>query len=812
MTNPGAYKPILARFPNLSTGPVRRTVQENLHAKKKAVMLNAPFEDAGPFYTPSHMSKWFTHKQLNAVESLFRQCEVKLKDEHEHYLVRKAALDKKRQLKSHSSMPVDDASVTTNGGDDASTTSGLGSYKLPPANKKQQEGDAYDSNSDSDVSGSFDGNDEEGESVDVLEDNEDEYNDDVTYPPVLKPPEVPLLAIYDTTLKSPLPPCCMNETCKAFSKTHKAPAVVPAWVQKEWDEAEAAKLAALYGVVGEPAEESSEEEDEGEHIDFDSELDFGPNKVTVRYMASLLAAVGEDMPSKQMKKLTKTLDPESTGGIKYIDFIAWLYSLKLSRRKWGGRICITDDAPLPRCCNNPACKAHLQRPTAADDDEEEERQHHIMWSVFTRHDADGSGELGIDEVRQIFEEHSIPFDEEKLSVTFAKYDLDGSMCLEFEEFCSLMEDLDAASQIVAKRTDAYALPEHMREWFGKQKLEDLKTQFGIFDDSGDGNISAQELRAVLRSLGTELSHEQVVEIIDTIDADKSGEIEFPEFVSLMRKIERGEIDVGDSALTQAVMGSKVIIRFTNEVNDLIENPIKGISIKKLKKPIKPPTAEVYIDGPVGTPYEGYCQVILVSIPDDYPFSAPAIKFKHRILHINVSMMLDGSCSIPQIASLWDGGWDLRMLLGYVQALLKTPDTRLLPVALREQYKLNGLPADFDNDYGVEDAEMDAKQREKTTARDMRKMDAETEAAGFVNPYKLPKQPYSDVVQPLLSRPEDDLRFGGGKQSKQSFLHRATELYFERPAKFKAIAEDFARRECKPININGQVEDDAIIFA
>jgi hypothetical protein len=116
-----------------------------------------------------------------------------------------------------------------------------------------------------------------------------------------------------------------------------------------------------------------------------------------------------------------------------------------------------------------------------------------------------------------------------------------------------MEDLDAASQIVKKRTDAYALPEHMKEWFGPSKLEDLKTQFGIFDDSGDGNISAQELRAVLRSLGTELSHEQVVEIIDMIDADKSGEIEFPEFVSLMRKIEKGEIDIGDSALTQAIM-------------------------------------------------------------------------------------------------------------------------------------------------------------------------------------------------------------------------------------------------------------------
>ena len=118
--------------------------------------------------------------------------------------------------------------------------------------------------------------------------------------------------------------------------------------------------------------------------------------------------------------------------------------------------------------------------------------------------------------------------------------------LEFEEFCSLMDDLDAKNQIVQKRKDAYALPEHMQGWFGPVKLEDFKTQFGMFDDNGDGTVDGNELRAVLRALGTELSHDQVAELIETIDSDKSGVIEFPEFVTLMRKIERGEVDVGDS--------------------------------------------------------------------------------------------------------------------------------------------------------------------------------------------------------------------------------------------------------------------------
>jgi Ca2+-binding EF-hand superfamily protein len=397
--------------------------------------------------------------------------------------------------------------------------------------------------------------DEEEDETDTLaaESNEiTDFNDDETFlsqktSKSAKSESTAPLLVFDFILKPPLPPCCISEACLAYDVTHLTPTEIPYWIQESWDKAEAEKLAGLYGGSGEQAAaESEDEEDEGDHIDFDKELDFGPNKMSARYLPKLLEACGEDMTSKETKRLARHLDTDKSGGITFLSFIAWMYRLKLSRKNWGGRICITDDAPLPRCCSNPACKAHLERPTAADDDEEEEKQHHIMWSVFARHDDDGSGELSLDEVRAIMEDHGIQFDEHKLVTTFDKYDLDHSHMLEFEEFCSLMDDLDAKNQIVQKRRDAYALPDHMQGWFGPVKLEDFKTQFGMFDDNGDGTVDGNELRAVLRALGTELSHDQVVELIATIDNDKSGVIEFPEFITLMRKIERGEIDVGDS--------------------------------------------------------------------------------------------------------------------------------------------------------------------------------------------------------------------------------------------------------------------------
>jgi calmodulin len=183
------------------------------------------------------------------------------------------------------------------------------------------------------------------------------------------------------------------------------------------------------------------------------------------------------------------------------------------------------------------------RPAASDHDDEEERQHHILWSVFRRHDADDSGSIEMDEVRVILADYGIVGDEEKLTNTFKKYDIDNSWSLEFEEFTLLMNDLDATNQIVQKRTTTYELPAHMKNWFPQSKLDEFLVHFGMFDDNGDGTVDVNELREVLRVLGADMPVDQVQEIVEMIDHDRSGVVEYSEFISLMRKIETGEIDV-----------------------------------------------------------------------------------------------------------------------------------------------------------------------------------------------------------------------------------------------------------------------------
>lgn len=84
----------------------------------------------------------------------------------------------------------------------------------------------------------------------------------------------------------------------------------------------------------------------------------------------------------------------------------------------------------------------------------------------------------------------------------------------------------------------------------------------------------------------------------------------------------------------------------------------------------------------------------------------------------------------------------------------------------------------------------------------------TEETGLVNLYKLEKP----VFPCIKSDPNHDLRTGGNR-STVTFASRALELYFERPAKFKALATDFCRIGCKKLGDKGVgVDEDAVIIA
>lgn len=71
-----------------------------------------------------------------------------------------------------------------------------------------------------------------------------------------------------------------------------------------------------------------------------------------------------------------------------------------------------------------------------------------------------------------------------------------------------------------------------------ERLAEFREAFALFDRNGDGKISSAELGTVMRSLGANPTQSELADMINEVDEDGNGTIDFAEFASMMhRKME-----------------------------------------------------------------------------------------------------------------------------------------------------------------------------------------------------------------------------------------------------------------------------------
>lgn len=61
----------------------------------------------------------------------------------------------------------------------------------------------------------------------------------------------------------------------------------------------------------------------------------------------------------------------------------------------------------------------------------------------------------------------------------------------------------------------------------------LRRAFSLFDKDGDGVITKKEFRNGWLTLGLDLTFEEIDDLMNLVDEDKSGEISYDEFISKM---------------------------------------------------------------------------------------------------------------------------------------------------------------------------------------------------------------------------------------------------------------------------------------
>jgi calmodulin len=134
--------------------------------------------------------------------------------------------------------------------------------------------------------------------------------------------------------------------------------------------------------------------------------------------------------------------------------------------------------------------------------------------AFQLSDEDQSGLISWVELRTLCSYIGKPATDSELKLMLREADSDGDGFITFQEFFTMM----------VNRT---------KKEFRKQE-EELLTAFRVFDKDNDGFITHAELKEAMHSSGYMLNDEEVLCMINQADQDGDGQINFREFIQLMK--------------------------------------------------------------------------------------------------------------------------------------------------------------------------------------------------------------------------------------------------------------------------------------
>ena len=157
----------------------------------------------------------------------------------------------------------------------------------------------------------------------------------------------------------------------------------------------------------------------------------------------------------------------------------------------------------------------------------------------------------------------------------------------------------------------------------EEQIAEFKEAFSLFDKDGDGTITTKELGSVMRSLGQNPTEAELQDMINEVDADGNGTIDFPEFLSLMaRKMKDTDTE------EELVEAFKVFDRDGNGLISAAElrHVMTNLGEKLTDEEVDEMIREADVDGDGHINYEEFVRMMMAKW---YPYSS-------LILFINMS--------------------------------------------------------------------------------------------------------------------------------------------------------------------------------
>lgn len=145
-------------------------------------------------------------------------------------------------------------------------------------------------------------------------------------------------------------------------------------------------------------------------------------------------------------------------------------------------------------------------------------------------------------------------------------------------------------------------------------------------------------------------------------------------------------------------------RIIKETQRLMQEPVPGINAIPDENNAR--YFHVIVTGPTDSPFEGGVFKLELFLPEDYPMSAPKVRFITKIYHPNIDRL--GRICLDVLKDKWSPALQIRTILLSIQALLSAPNPDD-PLAndVAELWKVNEAEAiknarEWTQRYAVED--------------------------------------------------------------------------------------------------------------
>ncbi|XP_033150909.1 troponin C, isoallergen Bla g 6.0201 isoform X1 [Drosophila busckii] len=139
----------------------------------------------------------------------------------------------------------------------------------------------------------------------------------------------------------------------------------------------------------------------------------------------------------------------------------------------------------------------------------------ILRNAFKAFDNEGTGSIDHADVSNILEILGQKLEPPAVKALIKEVDKGTTGKLNFGQFCKL------AARFIEVEEDAGALQ------------SELKEAFRVYDKEGKGYLTVATLRGILHELDDKISSQDLDSIIEEIDADGSGTVDFDEFMQVM---------------------------------------------------------------------------------------------------------------------------------------------------------------------------------------------------------------------------------------------------------------------------------------